>query len=454
MEPIIETIVDYACHMRNTRLPIRTEQACRQRLVDLVGCAMAAVHAPPVRMARQLALRPGLHGPAQLMGSRAKTSPELATLTNALMVRYLDGADTFPGGGGHPSDTWSAIMAIAQAQGRTLGDALQAAASAYEVFHAVFKGAHLRERGIDNAFYVSLANVVAVGQLLELSRQQLAHALSMVITANVSLAVARTGALSMWKSGASGHAAMNAVLVCLMAAQGMEGPAEPLSGHRGLFDLVGPFKIEDLGDGSQHPMCIERSDMKAYLCDYHSQTPILAASQLHQRLAGRTIAKVTIETYPFALSEAAGEPAKWHPLNRETADHSMPWIVAGVLIDGQFSENIYSPQKLSDPRMHALTDRIAVSVAEDLKDRFPAEVPCRMTISTACGATLSATEHLPLGHHLKAMTPEQTQDKFSALLEPILSSTQQKQALDWMWQAPTVRTFDGLFDALAVMDRG
>jgi hypothetical protein len=52
------------------------------------------------------------------------------------------------------------------------------------------------------------------------------------------------------------------------------------------------------------------------------------------------------------------------------------------------------------------------------------------------------------------MTPEQTQDKFTALLEPILSSTQQKQALDWMWQAATVQTFDGLFDALAVMDRG
>jgi 2-methylcitrate dehydratase len=445
MEILLQQIADHVCRLRYMSMSPELETLCRHRMVDVMGCALAATEVAPVRMARALALRPGLRGPASLIGTTDSSSVEWATLVNGLAIRYHDGADTFPGGGGHPSDCWAGLLALAQQQGSDLGTTFRAAVTAYEVFYALFKGGQLRDRGIDNVFYVSLATAAGAGQLLGLKAEQIHHAMAMLISGNLALGVSRAGALSMWKSGASAHAAMNAVIVTLLAQQGMQGPSLPLSGRRGLFELIGPFELAPLGDGSQGAMAMARSDMKAFLCDYHSQTPILAALQLYQALAQRSIERVDIQTYPFALSEAADDPAKWHPLNRETADHSMPWIVAGVLLQGRFSEQLYEPSALNDPRMHALTDRITVRVAEDLRDRFPLCNPCRINLRTTCGVELSASEDLPLGHHLRPMTTEQVHEKFLALTASRLQPARAQRLLDWIWTSPAACKLDGLF---------
>jgi len=449
MDTLLEEIADHACRLRYRPLTEPLEALCRHRMVDVLGCALAAVQAPPVQMARQLALRPGISGPASLIGTSSRISVEWATLVNALAVRYHDGADTFPGGGGHPSDCWAGLMALAQQEGCDLVQLFRAVTTAYEVFHALFKGGQLRDRGVDNVFYVSLSTAAAAGQLLGLSAPQIHHALAMLISGNVALGVSRAGALSMWKSGASAHAAMNAVIVTLLAQQGMQGPALPLSGRRGLFELIGPFQLAPMGDGSSGPMAIARSDLKAFLCDYHSQTPILAALKLHRALDGRAIEQVEIDTYPFALSEAADDPAKWHPSNRETADHSMPWIVAGVLLQGCFSESLYEPAALADARMHALTDRISVRVADDLRDQFPGKTPCRIRVSTVCGAVLEASEELPLGHHLRPMSQQQLEEKFRSLTQGMLSPSLADRVLEWAWFSAPAERLDGLFSLVA-----
>jgi len=79
---------------------------------------------------------------------------------------------------------------------------------------------------------------------------------------------------------------------------------------------------------------VTQSNIKFFLSEYHSQNPIAAAIELSRQVRPEEIDAITVHTYWFTWSEIGSEPEKWHPTNRESADHSLPFILAAVLIDG------------------------------------------------------------------------------------------------------------------------
>ena len=164
--------------------------------------------------------------------------------------------------------------------------------------------------------------------------------------------------------------------------------------------------------------------MKYYLCEYHCQTPIMAALELTAKLKDKTIATVNICTYRFALQEVAHGLEKWQPLTRETADHSMPWSVASVLNGGEFRADIYEPNRLQDPKVQALAQRITVREDPVLTQAFPESTPCVMEIKTLCGETHRAEVLRALGHPKNPMSTVQVQAKFRDLSQRHLSPTQ------------------------------
>src|SRR5690606_5444654 len=104
-------IADFAAGLRFEHLDASVAHDCKRRLIDALGCGVAAFDAPPSRIARGLAARVALPGGASVLGTTHRTLPELAAFANGVMIRYLDGNDTFPGGGGHPSDVMAAVLA-------------------------------------------------------------------------------------------------------------------------------------------------------------------------------------------------------------------------------------------------------------------------------------------------------------------------------------------------------
>ena len=97
-----------------------------------------------------------------------------------------------------------------------------------------------------------------------------------------------------------------------------------------------------------------QSNLKFFLSEYHSQSPITAALRLSREVKADDIETVTIHTYWFAWHEIGSEPEKWHPTTRETADHSLPYTVARVLVDGELTTSSYDPDALTDPAVGAL----------------------------------------------------------------------------------------------------
>ncbi len=308
-----------------------------------------------------------------MLGTAHRALPELAAFANGVMFRYLDGNDTYPGGGGHPSDTFAAVFAMAQARNADGATAITAAVLAYEIYLALFRAKVMRESGMDHAFYTAVATAVASAKIMGLARERIAEAIALAVTPNLALEVTRRGKLSMWKGCAAANGSRNGVFAALLAAEGMTGPDRVIEGGHGLRELVGTFDLPDFAGGDR-PYAITQANIKYFLSEYHSQAPIALwlVVQLRAGLKAEDIASVEVFTYWFTWSEIGSEPEKWRPRTRETADHSLPFMIGAVLLEGRFSDGeLFAPGYLTNPAMHQMADRVKVTEDPALTARFP-----------------------------------------------------------------------------------
>jgi 2-methylcitrate dehydratase len=306
----------------------------------------------------------------------------------------------------------------------------------------------MRPRGLDNVFYVAVSAAAASAKLLALDVPATAHALSIAVTSSLALGATRHGELAMWKGCAAANAAHNGVFAALLAAEGMSGPDAPIEGVHGLRALLGRAELPQLGSSAE--LAVERSALKAFAAEYHAQGPIALALELRTRVAPDDIATVTIDTYWFAWHVIGSEREKWRPATRETADHSLPYIIAAVLIDGRFSQDIFCRERLCDPAVHVMSDRITIREDPQLTAVFPKCVPCRMEIITRTGERMSAATQYPLGHPGNPMSDQQTLAKFAALAQQAIPLERIDPALRTLHNLEQMTTLDPLFHALRI----
>lgn len=446
MDSTLHRIVDYGSRLQYSDLPAPAVHECKRRLIDTLGCALGAYHEEPSRIARGIALRAVTASGSRIVGSPERRLPELAAFANGVMGRYLDGNDTYPGGGGHPSDMLAAVLAAADASRCDGKTAIAAIAFAYEVYHALFQATRLRDKSMDNVFYTAVGSAAGAAKVLGLSGERMRNAISLAITPNIALEATRRGKLSMWKGCAAGNAARNGVFAALLAADGMTGPEKPLEDERGLSGLVGRFELAPFGD-HQHPYAVTKSSLKYFLSEYHSQSPITAALELQPQVRVEDIAAITIYTQWFTWFEIGSEPEKWHPATRETADHSLPYIIAAVLIDGGFSDGIFAEQRLGDPRIHELTDKIMVKEEPEFTRQFPDAIHCRIEIETKNGERKVAAVQCPRGHVNNPMTDLEVDTKFRALAARVLPRGKSDAVLQLLWNFDEAANLDAVFDA-------
>src|SRR5262249_20434590 len=148
-------------------------------------------------------------------------------------------------------------------------------------------------------------------------------------------------------------------------------------------------------------------------------------------------------------SETGSEREKWHPTTRETADHSMPFIVAAILIDGRFNEDIFD-ERLHDPRIHSLTDKITVKEDAELSRQFPNTMPCRIEVEAKDGRRGVSSVAYPHGHVKNPMSDEEVNEKFRELAQRVLSRERADAALDLLWKLERARDLDSVYAAMRV----
>jgi len=443
----VRAIARYALDARFADLPAAAMHACRRRIADTLACGIAAYDAEPSRIARALALRAEVDAGARVLGTGRRALPELAAFANAAMTRYLDGNDCFPGGGGHPSGVIAPVLAAAQVAGADGREVIAAIIVGYEIHRALHESLRVMTHGLDHALYPAIAAAAATAKILRLDLGRTINAISLATVANLPLAVNRRGRLSMWKGVAEANAVRNGLFAALLAQAGMTGPERPFDGALGLANLVGPVDVARLG---RSPPAIMTADMKSFVTEYHSQGPLAAALSLAGDLDIDAIAAIRIHIYEFAHREIGSGAEKWRPTTRETADHSLPYVVAAALVDGRFSDAVFAPARLADPRILALADKIAVGEDPALTRAFPATFPCRVEFELADGTRRSASRDVPRGHHDDPLTDAEVEAKFRELAGRKLAPARVAQAWDMIGLLERCSRPDDLFEAFSV----
>jgi 2-methylcitrate dehydratase len=418
VDSISETIVDFVASLAPDSVPSRTYHDVRRRLVDSFGCAIAALDAPPARIARGLAAETTSSNAATVLGLEQPTTIELAAFANTVMVRYLDCNDmyfTARGGGGHPSDMIPTALAVGEAVGATGREVMAAIVAGYEVNGALASAVWLRERGWDQGLNIVAATAMIAGKLYDLDRDQLGHALALAVTPNVPVRQTRIGHLSMWKGCATAGAARNGIFSATLAQRGMTGPPEPFEGRSGIWDQVtGPFELQL--PVSSHEFVIEDVHTKIRPAEYNAQGPIDLALDIRESVDLDEVEAIELDTYFLAYHEIGMDAAKWDPRTRETADHSLPYLIAVALVDGFIDQHSCAPERVVDPSLRPLMNKIAIRERPEFTERFPSEIISRLVVRLRNGDEVVRETSFPRGHRRNPVDDREIDAKFDRMV--------------------------------------
>ncbi|MDN5696599.1 MAG: MmgE/PrpD family protein [Rubrobacter sp.] len=391
------------------------------RVLDSLGCAIGALGAEPVRMIREHIEEFGGSQLATLIGGR-KSAPDRAALYNGALVRYLDYNDSYlaPRETCHPSDNLGAVLATAEYAGGTGKDLLTAMAVAYQVQCRLSEVAPVRATGFDHTTQGAYAAAAGSARALGLDAERAANAVAISGTSNNALRVTRTGPLSHWKGLAYANTGAAATHAAFLAGRGITGPPEVFEGNKGFMDAIsGPFEI----DWAQEDLeAVTRTVIKKYNAEIHSQSALEGILELRERngIDPVEVSSVELETFDVAHDIIGGgeEGEKKTVRTKEEADHSLPYMLAVALLDGEVYPAQYEPERIASSDEQSLLQKEEVRSADDLSLRFPEEMPARLRVLTGDDGEFTIEKRDYEGFLTHPLSWERALEKFERLASP------------------------------------
>jgi 2-methylcitrate dehydratase len=431
---IAQTLADYAVKLRYEDLPTEVVHTVKRTIIDTIGCAIGGYDAGPSQIALKLARNVSAIQGATLFCSGAKTSHELAVFANGVMIRFLDFNDGYitPKGGGHPSDTLASLLSTAEVMGASGRDLIMATALAYEAFCKLADVLDTRSIGLDQATILGPAAVVGAGRLMGLSAEQMVHAIGIMVGGNTAINQGRVGTLSNWKDFACAEASRKAIFSAQLAQAGMTGPNRVFEGPLGFFHAITrkPFELPKLGE----PYGIMRAFTKRFPLGQYSQTVAEAAAQSRAFFKSvDEIAEINIHVSQNAIKVMAGEPEKWRPQSHETADHSMPYAAAVVLMYGTIDDHYYEDPYLHDERLLALVARVHAIHSGEADQHEKDYNLCDLELVLKSGERKTVRVEYHRGHFRNPMTDAEMEEKFRSLARKQLSAERVDALLRQLW---------------------
>ncbi len=447
MSNLAEQLSDYGTSLKYADLPSDVVHLAKRFIIDTIGCALGGYDSEPSKVARAVAGEITPAHPVTVMGSGQSSSLDLAVFANGVMIRFLDFNDGYTSQeSGHPSDSIAAALSATEAAGGSGKRLLVSTVLAYEAFCRICDTVDIKPRGFDHVTVGGIASVLAAARAMKLSKEQTFQALNLGIASNVALYQTRIGDVSMWKGCAYANASRNAVFSVQLARAGLTGPSPIFEGDGGYFRAVSgePFALKEMG-GKDHPFKINECSIKQFPLGQYSQTVAQAALEVRE-LYGRPeeIAQVNISTLQTAVNIMAGDPEKWTPKNRETADHSMPYTAAVALMFGTVESRHFDDEFLKDPDLLELVSKVTVSVSNEANARAPEAMLCDFEVVTKSGEEHSVQVAYHKGHYRNPLTDNEVDRKFRSLAQEHLPVERVDALLDRLWHLEDVQNVGDL----------
>jgi 2-methylcitrate dehydratase len=445
-------LAQYAIDFVGGRLPgpdAAVSAKVEQFFLDSVGCAVAALgeRARAPWILRQEALeyaRGGSSAGATCFGSDTIVAPEKAVAANTAAVRELDANGTNfgynPRAGrrrgefGH-NDFYPVVVAAAQQTGSDGRRALVAMVCLDEIRGRLAEVFALKDHAVDHVVHGAIASAAVYGAMLGATAEQIESAIGLVVAHYIPFRAIRAGhQLSDSKGASAALSSEMAVLSVHRAMRGFVGPGDVFRNPKAIFRL---FEPSERGDESPFDLelatagddfAVMGMHFKLGLYEHQSAGAIQGLMDVLAANPGllddpQQLASVRITIYEPAYS-IIGDPAKRDPRTRQSADHSMVYIVATLLRKAFESRRAgwrelmllpadYDDAALFHPLTRSLMERVEfVHGGSEYDARYPDGIPTTLEWTHARRGTISSGLVMyPLGHARNT----------SGELEPILA---------------------------------
>ncbi len=413
-DTVLVDIANYVCDFTINNDEIY--QTARFCLMDALACALMALDYPACTKLLG-PIVPGciLTGGAFVPGTSYELEPAQAAFNIGSMIRWLDFNDTWLAAEwGHPSDNLGCILSVADYLSRQqvfnnqppilIRDVFTAMIKAYEIQGVLALENSFNWCGLDHVLLVRVASTAVITNMLGGNRQQIINAVSNAWMDGGALRAYRqspnTGSRKSW---AAGDACRRAVQLALMAMQGEMGYPSVLTAKAwGFYDVLFDCKSFNLPQRFASYVMENILFKIAYPAEFHAQTAVEVAVQLHPQVKHRLseIDDIQIETQQAAMRIINKTGQLHNPADR---DHCLQYMVAVPLIFGDLTADDYEDQRASDVRIDIL--RATMTVKENKQFSRDYLDPDKRSIANAVQVFFkdgSCTERVvvefPIGH--------------------------------------------------------
>jgi 2-methylcitrate dehydratase len=468
MEKSISRVIsEFAVNLKYEDLPKDVIYEVKRYLYDSIGCAFGAYKTKDVNIIRDICKNMGGREEATVIAFGDKIPAVNAALVNSLMIRSLDFNDIYwKEDPSHPSDIIPAALSIAEMVGASMNDVIVAIVLAYEFEQrlCLFAKPGIRERKWHHATLTQFVSPVVAGKVLGLTVEQMINAIGISGSHNHTIGCPTAGKLTMMKNTVDPMATQSGVFAALMAQQGYSGTEKVFEGKEGFMDCFGGWNAKDekldpvkmkgregesewswdvdaLIGGLGKSWKILECSMKAFPTEALTHTHISATLKtiISHDIKYDEIESVTITTIARAC-DILFDPHKYRPESRETADHSLPYCIAAAIVDRKITTQSFSDEKLKDPRIWEVIDRIKGDASIEFEKMFPAKQPSKVVIKTKNGREFSEYLEYPKGDPREPMTMEDLENKFNGLSSGLLNSKRQKEIKEMIFNCEEMDT--------------
>jgi len=387
----VEALAKYAVGASFADLSAQSRKQLPIHILDSLGCCIAALGAGPVDACRDQVGEFGGIGPCALIGG-GKANPVYAAFWHTALVRYVDFMDNFlaPTETCHTADNFGVALTIADYVGASGRDLMLAVALAYTVQSRFVDHANFMSSGFDHTAQLAFSHNAAAGRLLGLSEDQIANAIAMAAASDASFAVIRAKPLSQWKGLASAQSALGAMNALFLARRGVEGPLQVIEGPMGIDHLL-RMQINIDWDKVGYDGVVE-SSIKKYNSMIHTQSAVHCMVELgsQNKIDPGKVISVEAEVIQLAYDFAGGGLYGIDKVIRtkEQADHSLPYLLAVALLDGDVMPAQFAPDRIIKSDVQGLLKKVSVRPNREFTEVYPAKMPAKITVRMQDGQVI------------------------------------------------------------------
>jgi 2-methylcitrate dehydratase len=359
----------------------------------------------------------------------------------------------------HPSDIIPAALTICEMKGLGGEELILGTVIGHEIEMrlAEFGEPGIREYGWHHATITAIAAPIVAGRMLGLTSDQIQQAIGIAAAPSMCLGAVTAGKLTNMKNTVDPMAVRAGVEAALLAERGYSGPEHVIDGKEGLVHCFekfgGKFHLNMLTDNlpskkSDHYKILD-CGMKSFPIEALSHAPLTAMMKIvaEHSINPDDVTEIKVEVIARA-ADILGDPAKYRPTSKETADHSLPYSLAVGLVDGMVTPLQFKQERIDDPKLIPVMDKIKVVPNDEFEALFPKYQPSRVTITLTDGSSHQQRVDVPKGDPRDPMTEDEIAVKFNALAKGVIKKKDCEAARKLIMSIEQRKKLKKLFEVL------